>query len=485
MKFLNIFVTTAAVSFSSPFSLSTPVAAQECSVSEDESQECKSKIPASNPDCSDIFYLNPKKAPDDETFLKQFKPCGWYKENCRAQIKNRWFTEHNRGYHIKEDDDFLIQTNIDYPGWGEHDLHHGVYLVQFDIGLDKNTYEALREVENNPEFATKTLVDDVPRRDLMNKQSKYLTFPAQGHAHGEDRVMELGETCIETFAAADDDWGMLRGGKRISYEEEQLYLDKEYILLFPQFGVSSYNAMGKCGSGEAGVGLGRDCMKHDICSYFKSVALGENAVGFCQDFDCGDEAAQTVFNCRMSRVGNYVICDKDLDDENPDFRVDINPGARAQSQKSQCIFRSGWEKNQGLPWGRQDNGSPCNSKEDCKSSRCDRESSTSVNSVCMDRLEGGQRCNEDSDCISWHCDPMANALDQFNKVCKDRRRNGERCSENSDCDSLRCDPNANAFDQFNKVCKARLPQGADCNEDADCISEKCKFPDWRGRRYCR
>lgn len=77
-----------------------------------------------------------------------------------------------------------------------------------------------------------------------------------------------------------------------------------------------------------------------------------------------------------------MICDKDLDDTNPDFYVDMNPAVRLQSQKMACTLRIGWDKDQGMPSIRRENDQICNPNEDCISKRCDL-SWNFVSSVCI------------------------------------------------------------------------------------------------------
>ena len=86
---------------------------------------------------------------------------------------------------------------------------------------------------------------------------------------------------------------------------------------------------GKCGAGCSGAGWAKDCLKHDICVTYKNFMLNptltssnveENKpTGFCDDLDCGDEAAQTVMNCfseRRWRPDENIVCDKQVFEEN-------------------------------------------------------------------------------------------------------------------------------------------------------------------------
>merc|ERR1711865_710786 len=71
----------------------------------------------------------------------------------------------------------------------------------------------------------------------------------------------------------------------------------------------AYNCMGGCGPGCTSLPFfdnitvspddigALDCLKHDLCSAWKTVFSGKPVSGFCHDPDCGDEAAMTIFNC--------------------------------------------------------------------------------------------------------------------------------------------------------------------------------------------
>ena len=271
--------------------------------------------------CSDTFYLNPQET-DRETFLDQFKPCGFYAANCAHKFGD-WFDEY--GGFVPGDEDTLLQPNVCYPGRPQNsfdELQSGVNLVQFDIGLDQTAYDAALGLAGEPDEYT--LIDDA-----SGVEFDYLTFPKNPDGSWTvKRGLEFGETCIKTFAKTLDNWGQ------------------------PTYG-GKYGCMGGCGSGCAGVGRGKDCMKHDVCSYFKTVATEKEADGFCTDFDCGDEAAQTVTNCKQgSYSGQQVTCREDS-------VVEINPAARGLRNKRACILRTKWERNQGMPWLRHLDGARC------------------------------------------------------------------------------------------------------------------------------
>ena len=347
--------------------------------------------------CPEQFFLNPQDT-DRETFLFQFKPCGHYEKFCQSKFGD-WFGAHG-GYNPKNRKTF-IKPNVCYPGRPDdpvnNDLQDGVNLVQFDIGLDRTHYEAALGLANEP--LERILIDDI-----SGEEFDYLIFPPKDGSFTEKKKMEFGETCIETFAVTNDDWGN------------------------PQFG-GDYDCMGTCGPGCKGVGIAKDCMKHDICSYFKTVARKSEAVNFCRDFDCGDEAAQTVSNCRQGSNGPQVTC-------TPDSFIDINPAARLQRQKRSCILRTKWDRNQGMPWARRPNGERCDGFDDCQSRRCDAGSWGL--GECMPREPNGAKCNEHSDCISVTC---MRASGHFFSRCTTRGflEIGQKCDDDADCHSLSCD----------------------------------------------
>jgi len=130
----------------------------------------------------------------------------------------------------------VIDKDVDYPGSGPGDLMDRTdYIVQFDVG-------------------TASPASDIPAP-----------------------VFSGGEECLEVILTTEDNWGSLG---------------------VPGIENDAYNCMGKCGIGCGGVGNAWDCAKHDVCSAYKSIHMNGPSSGFCSDADCGDEAAQTVFNCR-------------------------------------------------------------------------------------------------------------------------------------------------------------------------------------------
>mmetsp|Transcript_13282 Transcript_13282/g.35598 ORF Transcript_13282/g.35598 Transcript_13282/m.35598 type:complete len:330 (+) Transcript_13282:59-1048(+) len=141
-----------------------------------------------------------------------------------------------------------ILRNTDYPGHKDGELYSGTaYLVQFDIGTLASLF--------------------IDRSSLV--------FPETHSA----------EVCLEgvlSIAGWDNDWGDLG---------------------VPGVDSGAYNCMGRCGSGcWPATGYAKDCAKHDLCSAWKSQMIGKPAGGFCEDPDCGDEAAQTIYGCRRSYI---------------------------------------------------------------------------------------------------------------------------------------------------------------------------------------
>lgn len=80
---------------------------------------------------------------------------------------------------------------------------------------------------------------------------EYLTFSNnENNTYWTESVEpSFGETWVETSAKTDDNWGEI----------------KDFD--------NNYDCMGKCGAECLAFGGGRDCMEHDVCSYFKSLAL--------------------------------------------------------------------------------------------------------------------------------------------------------------------------------------------------------------------
>ena len=333
--------------------------------------------------CPENFLLNPSQT-DKHSFLQQFKPCGYYTAHCQHKFED-WFGLAN----IPN-----IEPNVCYPGGyngrpGQH-MADGVHLVQFDIGLDEETYKGYQHLKE--EYGDRLIHDvDTTRKylDISNSDGK----TGNDIWTSQERPMKLGESCVETFVLTNDDWGRIDGKPAINP-------------------FSAYNCMGSCGPSSWAVCAAKDCRKHDGGRYFKSLALKEKASGFCMDFDCGDEAAQTVTNCWIRQpwpfLDTNVICDEDVDENNPNFYSQLNWPARVHSQKRECTLRTGWDRNQGIPSLRNEDGTVCTSNDDCQSRRCDR---VLYRRWCKPRLELGERCNEDTDCVSLNC------RGRFSKKC--------------------------------------------------------------------
>lgn len=272
-------------------------------------------------ECPKSFFLNPNDT-DRITFLRQFKPCGFY-QKCNYLLHS-WFGFNHTVFMGNE----TIGANVCYPGTGNstYDLvDKGIYLVRFDTGLDRSTYNAYNEMGDW------TLISDV-RSDTAT--SWFDPFSDNFTTN----IMPLEETCVETFVQILDDWGEVPNQ------------------------TNSYSCIGKCGPSCIGKGTAPDCLKHDVCSYFKSYALEKSTEGFCRDFDCGDEAAQTVTNCELDD-GSAVLCTQEA-------KAVLSPAARAYNQKKDCTLRTKWDRNQGMPWVRKPDGKYCTSDDDCISGNC-------------------------------------------------------------------------------------------------------------------
>lgn len=203
----------------------------------------------------------------------------------------------------------LIKANVDYPGGGPGNLRPGQdYIVQFDIGL-------------HPEVAQRVLKKGLKQIDTC------MSCP------------EFEEKCLEVVVTGGSNWGDLG---------------------LASLGRRAYDCMGGCGGGcfnsygdkDAG---GMDCLKHDVCSAWKSVRLGRQAKGFCNDPDCGDEAAMTIFNCwRGWRLfGAWGTADSGPFSEPAVCERD--PGVRGCWNHArwvmggQCKLFQGWDRGQGIP----------------------------------------------------------------------------------------------------------------------------------------
>lgn len=278
-------------------------------------------------ECPTQYFLNPKDT-DRLTFLRQFKPCGFYSK-CQHKFAT-WFGISQLPVYEP------IEANKCYPIIGQYNLEkeHGIHIVQFDTGLDPVTFEA---------YATEGDLDLIKDTNLTSNAGIWLDPFAQDFT---THVMPLKETCVESLVRYPDDWGNIPNT------------------------INTYNCMGECGSSCLSAWAGRDCLKHDVCSYFKGLAMEDPAVGFCRDFDCGDETAQSVVNCWSSDEASRteetaVVCSQESD-------MVMNPAARLRGQKRACSLRTKWERSQGIPWAKRAAGEPCSSPDDCISGACSR-----------------------------------------------------------------------------------------------------------------
>lgn len=229
----------------------------------------------------------------DPHFLEKARPCGELASLCT--------------------DIPLVEANRDYPGGGVGAVVPGQdYLVQFDIGL----HEAVA-------------------RDILGR-----AFREIGTCLSCPRFEEL---CLEIVVTGDANWGNL-GNLSLGLKP------------------NAYDCMGGCGHGCQVPGRLRedigalDCLKHDVCSAWKSVRSGRATNGYCHDPDCGDEAAMAIFNCwrgwrLFGSVGSNsagpfsipAVCDPD------DRSVKGCWNHGGWFTKGRCKVFQGWNKGQGIP----------------------------------------------------------------------------------------------------------------------------------------
>lgn len=229
---------------------------------------------------------------DDPDFLSKVRPCGNLSSLCT--------------------DIPLVEANKDYPGGGIGAvLPNQDYVVQFDVGL-------------HPEVAREVM------RSRLREIDSCVSCP------------DFQESCYEAVVTGGAMWGNLG------------LLD---------VGVKAYDCMGGCGQGCSG-SPGRthqdvgalDCLKHDLCSAWKSVRQGRATKGYCHDPDCGDEAAMALFNCWRgfrffgsvggSRRGPFsepVICAPG----DVTIRGCWNHGG--WFTQGRCKVFQGWSRGQGIP----------------------------------------------------------------------------------------------------------------------------------------
>jgi len=197
----------------------------------------------------------------------------------------------------------VISANVDYPGEGPGDLDYVPYIVQFDIGVHSRIKNTVMGYHQNWDGGDE-------KRDCI----------------GCD---EAGETCLELIVKGGSD---ATGG-----------------------------CAGKCGSGcdvFAG-GYAYDCLKHDVCTTYKALFQRnsidfDQADGYCRDPDCGDEAAQSVFNCYIDYTFNDVsiICSEQSFAADPDVYGHWSYTTSLPSltfDEGPCNHFTGWASGQGLP----------------------------------------------------------------------------------------------------------------------------------------
>jgi len=195
----------------------------------------------------------------------------------------------------------VIPANKVHPGEGVGDLEFKPYIVQFDIGIDPSI-----------------------RPRVTTDHSNY-AGTKRGHI-GQHNAWFPGERCLEIIVV---------GGSK-----------------------ATGGCAGRCGSGclpNPGGGYAKDCMKHDVCTTYKAMEqIGSHDFsmkdGFCYDTDCGDEAAQTVFNCYINR---RFATDTPISCEKHHFSNTKAYGAWSYSvnfmPEGPCWNFVNWNNNQGLP----------------------------------------------------------------------------------------------------------------------------------------
>lgn len=249
---------------------------------------------ALGPECQ--ATKGPREDPD---FLQRVRPCGNLSALCT--------------------DLHLVEANKDYPGGGlgavvpDQD-----YIVQFDVGL-------------HPGVA----------KEILHQRLR--EFETCVHCPAIEE--SFGEQCFEVIITGGAMWGDLGIPSVVKPH--------------------AYDCMGGCGRGCSGVFFGfhseedvggLDCLKHDLCSAWKSVFTGRATKGFCHDPDCGDEAAMTIYNCwrgwrlfgslggaRHGPLAEPTSCDPQ-DDK---VRGCWNHGG--WFTPGRCKLFQGWDKGQGIP----------------------------------------------------------------------------------------------------------------------------------------
>jgi hypothetical protein len=208
----------------------------------------------------------------------------------------------------------IIPPNIDHPGSGLGEVQFKPYIVQFDIGIHWR------------------LKDEVAKAHGDWGQG----FPCIG-------CESQSETCLELIIEAGSD--------------------------------ATGHCAGKCGLAcLLGAGYAKDCLKHDTCIAYKALKLNEDwgayDDGFCYDTDCGDEAAQAILNCFLSKpwmIDDGIVCDAEL------FSTD----ERAYGHWSESRFMPGF------------NVGPCNNFEDWNNGQGIPNADQIDNAVLFDGLTDG------------------------------------------------------------------------------------------------
>jgi len=202
---------------------------------------------------------------DRSDWLKQFKPCGWYQENC---------DNHNNAIVLKNNRNYNSYDDLKYP-----------FIVQFDVGLDKTFYKKIFS-ELPKDTRDRVFPEDnnlsIGRKTL--KKFYFETIPEVGNGR-------LGEVCLEIpISEFREDWDNL-------------------------FDVANTLDIGRCGEDDQGFWDSKSCIQHDVCTAYKAVLQDNDTKqgDFCDDLDCGDEGMMTITDCyigqKYSPWDTPVVCD--------------------------------------------------------------------------------------------------------------------------------------------------------------------------------
>jgi hypothetical protein len=190
----------------------------------------------------------------------------------------------------------VIPAGVTHPGSGPGELEFIPYITQFDVGL----HQAVNDV-------ILAGADDEQKDKFVGASSD-------------------GETCLEIIIQANDS----------------------------QHDATLSGCAGRCGPGCTGAGWAKDCLKHDACVTYKNFLLQAEGktepFGFCNDLDCGDEAAQTVMNCFVARSGRdqNIICNEQVFEDN-DEAFGRWSFATYLFNEGQCDLYENWVSGQGIP----------------------------------------------------------------------------------------------------------------------------------------